>query len=48
MAKPTLKVRDSVSAYQAMLDSPKHGLKIIYSVLVQLMKPANQLKVIPD
>lgn len=47
MAKSTLKVEFCVSEF-GMLDSPKHSLMIIYSVTVQLTKPADQIKVIPE
>lgn len=49
MAKSILKVEFCVCGSEfCMLDSPKHGQMITYSVTVQLMKPADQLKVIPE
>lgn len=49
MAKSTLTVELCVCVSEfCMLDSPKHGLMITYSVTVQLTKTANQLKGIPE
>lgn len=49
MVKSALKVEFYVCVPEFfMLDSPKHGQMITYSVVVQLMKPVDQLKVTPE
>lgn len=49
MVKSALKVEFYVCVPEFfMLDSPKHGQMITYSVVVQLMKPVDQLKVAPE